>query len=109
MRYLLLLVVVSLLLLPASSDACDEINAYIWGTVVADTYIIIVAEEENPFPATRECYGETLSQAYTSELSLTCSVDGAGPGPLVWGNNLSGTYKISSSGSGCNTLCPCTP
>ncbi len=108
MRYFLLLFVVSLLLLPASSDACDPVNASIDGNVTADTYIIIVDEDDQQDP--KQCYGETLHQAYTYEISATCSTSGFGPGfGFVWGNNLSGTYKVSSSGSGCNTLCACTP
>ena len=108
MRYLLLFFVVSLLLLPASSDACDPIPVYFTQEdVVADTYVIIKVDTQ---AGSEECYGHDLARAYTFDISPTCStsslVSGAG---YVEGTNLSGIYKVSSSGQGCNTLCACTP
>ncbi len=108
MRYFLLFFVVSLLLLPASSHACDEVNTHFTDYIAADTYIVIGQEVQDQ--ESHDCYGETLETKCTFDLSYTCSTYGYTTGDgYVWGNNLSGTYQVSESGVGCNTLCACTP
>ncbi len=97
---------VALLIAPTSSNACDLVNAYMDNVSSADVDKYVTIENE-AIGRTQNCFG-TLNDKYSCTVTLTCSTSGFDT-RHIWGNGLSGTYKISSVNGNCVKLCRCFP
>jgi len=112
MRIILMLSCMGLVFTPGMIGACDYVNAYvaITGGVSTGTYITIGQEQtDNP----KACTLETLNDVYRFATSATCASTGFDlGGQQVWGDNLSGTYQVTTGtdqDARCIVLCACTP
>ena len=109
MRYIAVLIAVGGLVLaaPTTPAACPApVIAYTDSVEVEETWIIIGSPKT---PSTQSCGLETLNSVWSYAINTSCSASGTPRGARVWGNNLSGTYKIVTVADNCVELCQCTP
>lgn len=100
-------------LLHDTVTSCTLVNAYDPnGTLCQGAYITIQGTDNNCNP-TQECYSETFTTCYIVKVGTSCGATNGACSSVaegrVWGNNLSGSYQITSYLSGCLKLCACTP
>ena len=114
-RMTALLVVLGVLLLPTlplnppvrGAGACNLVNAFTDRTSDFHQYefVTVISDDDE---STQNCDG-TLSDRYSYTINSSSCQPGFGSSSYhIWGNGLSGTYRIDViEAGGCLKLCPC--
>ena len=94
---------------PNDAGSCNQFNAYLpSGSVCVGTYIRI---DSGSSSTDTSCPQETFSTLYSVTFGSTCGGTDGGCSPTqtgyVYGNNLSGNYRVDVVDGRCLKLCDC--